>query len=302
MKAVELFAGLGGFAQGAKPAGVRIVWAANHWQPACAAYRANHPEIEPSCQDLQQADFTEIESHDILLASPSCQGHCNARGTEKPHHDKERATAWAVVTCAEVHRPAGLMVENVPEFADWTLFPAWLAALKALGYALSLNFLDAADHGVPQHRRRLLVIGTRSQTPFDLKPVRREHVSFERIIDTEADRWSPVATKVIKTRKRVENGRRAFGARFLMPYYGSGSGLTGRSLSRPVGTITTCDRWALVDGDYMRMLNVLECQRAMGFPDSYRLPKNKKLAKHLLGNAVPPAMVTDALCDLKARL
>lgn len=55
-------------------------------------------------------------------------------------------------------------------------------------------------------------------------------------------------------------------------------------------------------GIFMRMLNVLECQRAMGFPDSYRLPVNRKLAKHLLGNAVPPVMVTDALRDLKERL
>lgn len=302
MKAVELFAGLGGFAQGAKAAGVRIVWAANHWRLACDAYRENHPEIEPSCQDLQQADFTQVESHDILLASPSCQGHCDARGKEKPHHDRERATAWAVVTCVEVHRPAGLLVENVPEFARWALFPAWRAALEALGYSLSLNFLDAADHGVPQHRRRLFVFGTRSKTPFELRPVQREHVPFASIIDTAADGWSPVRTKVLNTRRRVKNGRDVFGERFVMPYYGSGSGLTGRSLERPIGTVTTRDRWALVDGSRMRMLNVLECQRAMGFPDSYRLPVNRKLAKHLLGNAVPPVMVTDALRDLKERL
>lgn len=80
-----------------------------------------------------------------------------------------------------------------------------------------------------------------------------------------------------------------------MPYYGSGSGLTGRSLDRPIGTITTRARWALVDGDRMRMLTTAENRAGMGFPDDYLLPDNHALALHLLGNANPPPLAAYAI-------
>jgi DNA (cytosine-5)-methyltransferase 1 len=73
-----------------------------------------------------------------------------------------------------------------------------------------------------------------------------------------------------------------------MPYYGSGSGLTGRSLSRPLGTVTTLDRWAILDGDRMRMLQPSELRRAMGFPATTQLPPDRRTAIKLLGNAVCP--------------
>lgn len=72
------------------------------------------------------------------------------------------------------------------------------------------------------------------------------------------------------------------------PFYGSGSGLTGRSLARPIGTITTRDRWALVDGDRMRMLTADECLRAMSFPEGTHRPDDHRLTVHMAGNAVPP--------------
>jgi site-specific DNA-cytosine methylase len=54
MKAIDLFAGLGGFSEGAQMAGVDVVWAANHWPSAVAIHAANHPAAEHACQDLHQ--------------------------------------------------------------------------------------------------------------------------------------------------------------------------------------------------------------------------------------------------------
>lgn len=95
------------------------------------------------------------------------------------------------------------------------------------------------------------------------------------------------------TLRRIAAGRRQYGERFVAPYYGSGSGTTGRSLTRPVGTITTLDRWAIIDGDRMRMMQPPEVRSAMGFPVTYRLPTNRREAIHLLGNAVCPPAATD---------
>ena len=293
--AIDLFAGAGGATTGAQMAGARVLWAANHWPTAVQWHRANHPACQHACQDLQQADFRDAPAHDILLASPACQGHSRARGAERPHHDGLRSTAWAVVSCAEVHRPAAIVIENVPEFAEWTLWPAWCAALHALGYALAPMVLDAADHGVPQHRRRLHVVCTRSRHPIELQLPRRPHRSAAEVIDFSAGRWSPIHRpgRSRATLARVESGRRAHGDRFLAPYYGSGSGETGRSLHRPIGTLTTRARWSVIDGDRMRMVSAAEGRLLMGFPSDYALPADERTAWHLLGNAVCPQVEAD---------
>ena len=282
-------------------AGVRVVWAANHWQAAVQVHANNHPQTVHVCQDLQQADWTQVPAHDLLLASPACQGHSRARGKERVHHDAMRATAWAVVSAAECHLPAFVLVENVPEFAKWALYPAWCFAMSALGYALSPMILDAADHGVAQHRRRLFIACTRSKHPVQLDLAQRAHVGAAQIIDFNAGRWSPIDKpgRSLATVSRIANGRASFGQRFVAPYFGSGSGLTGRCLSRPLGTITTRDRWAVIDGDRMRMLSVDECRKAMGFPSSYQLPARGKDAMHMLGNAVVPVVACDVINALR---
>lgn len=295
MRAIDLFAGAGGFSMGAQMAGCDVVWAANHWQAAVDTHAANHPRTAHACQDLQQADWSRVPAHDILLASPACQGHSRARGKERPHYDLQRSTAWAVVSAAEFHAPQAFVVENVPEFSKWALYPAWCSAMHALGYALAPMILDAADHGVPQHRRRLFVVGTRSEHPIDLRLQAREHVGSESLIDFRAGKWAQIDRpgRSPATLKRIAAGREDHGERFLTAYYGNERG--GRSLSRPVGTITTRDRWAIVDGDRMRMLNVIECRKAMGFPDDYRLPERAKDAMHMLGNAVCPPVARDVI-------
>lgn len=302
MNVIDLFAGAGGFSTGAQMAGCNVVWAANHWQAAVDIHSLNHPGAQHACQDLQQADWTQVPAHDLLMASPACQGHSRARGKDRAHHDAQRSTAWAVVSAAECHKPEMVVVENVPEFAKWPLYPAWCSAMGALGYALSPMILDAADHGVAQHRRRLFVVGTRSKHPVQLDLPRRAHVGSAQIIDFAAGRWSPInkAGRSLATLDRIKNGRASFGSRFVAPYFGSGSGLTGRSLSRPVGTITTRDRWAVIDGERMRMLSVDECRKAMGFPASYQLPARAKDAMHMLGNAVVPVVACDVINALRA--
>ncbi len=307
MKAADLFAGAGGFSTGARMAGVQVVWAANHWPAAVEVHAKNHPGTEHACQDLQQADWSKVPRFDLLLASPCCQGHSNARGQAagNPKHDASRATAWAVVSALEFHRPYAAVVENVKEFLNWTLFPAWASALEALGYSLQPHIVDAADHGVPQNRVRMFLVATRSKAPLQLKLPRRDHVGAAAFIDFNSGKWAPIRKpgRSEATLRRVFQGRRDLqSGRFLVPYYGSGSGLTGRSISRPIGTITTLDRWAVVRGGHMRMLSHHEARAAMGFPSDYQLPKNHKDALHMLGNAVCPPVAADVLAALKGAL
>jgi len=303
LKVVDLFSGAGGFSTGAALAGCQVVWAANHWQAAVDTHALNHPDAIHLCQDLHQADWSQTPGHDLMVASPCCQGHSKARGkgSGNPQHDASRSTAWAVVSAAEYHRPPVIIVENVPEFVNWPLFKAWQQAMNTLAYSVAPHVIDAADYGAPQHRVRLFLVMTRTQSPLHLRIQRQDHIPAKRFFDFSAGNWSPIHRKgrSLSTLQRVKRGRERFGDRFLMPYYGSGSGLTGRSLDRPIGTITTRDRWAIVDGDRMRMLSRWECRAAMSFPDSYKLPDNHRLSVHLLGNAVCPEPVRHIINAVK---
>jgi DNA (cytosine-5)-methyltransferase 1 len=301
MNAIDLFAGAGGFSTGARMAGCNVVWAANHWPLAVEWHAANHPQAAHVCQDLHQADWTRVPAHDLLLASPCCQGHSRARGRANgnPQHDASRSTAWAVVSAAEFHRPAFAVVENVPEFLQWALYPAWQAAMQALGYTLAPHVVDAADHGVPQHRKRLFIVAARAKHPLMLRLPQRTHTAAANIVDLSAGRWSRIDRpgRSPATLARVANGRVAHGDTFLTAYYGNERG--GRSLHRPIGTITTRDRWAIVRGDEMRMLSATECRAAMGFPIDYQLPAAHREAVHLLGNAVCPPVAADIITAIK---
>ena len=299
MKAIDLFSGAGGFSTGAAMAGAQVVWAANHWPLAVQYHAANHPDAAHLCQDLHQADWSLVPSTDLLLAAPCCQGHSKARGKAKgnPQHDASRSTAWAVVSAAEYLRPQGIVVENVPEFLEWELFPAWDLAMQKLGYTLSPHIVDAADHGVPQHRVRMFIVATKSSAPLVLNLPKREHIPASAFLDFDSGSWSPInkPRRSCATLARVAAGRAAHGDRFLAPYYGSGSGTTGRSLHRPIGTVTTKARWALIDGSRMRMLTVAENCAAMGFPKGYQLPAQAHQAIHMLGNAVCPPVARDVI-------
>lgn len=242
MRAIDLFAGAGGFSTGATMAGVQVVWAANHWPLAVEYHAVNHPSATHLCQDLHQANWANVPGHDLLLASPCCQGHSPARGKAhgNPQHDASRSTAWAVVSAAEHHKPAAAVIENVPEFLEWALYPAWSMAMEALGYKLSPHIVDAADHGAPQHRERLFIVATRSQAPLQLNLERRDHISAASFIDFNAGRWSEINKpgRSPRTLARVAAGRAVHGERFLAPYYGSGSGCSaqlGRSRQKTAG-------------------------------------------------------------------
>jgi DNA (cytosine-5)-methyltransferase 1 len=180
LSAIDLFAGLGGWSTGARMAGVNVLWAANHWQEAVTWHSQNHPDAIHICQDLHQADWSQVPAHDVLLASPCCQGHSKARGkaSGNPQHDASRSTAWAVVSALEFHRPQVAIIENVPEFMDWNLFPAWSIAMQALGYQLAPHIVDCADLGVPQNRVRMFLVASRSKAPLFLD------------IQTQAQHWT----------------------------------------------------------------------------------------------------------------
>lgn len=288
MKAVDLFAGFGGFTLAAERVGLEVVWAANHWPLAVEVHRRNHPRTEHACQDLRQADWTRLPPFDLLIGAPACQPHSTAsRPGRRPHHDADRATAWAIVDCADATSPRAIVVENVPAFMSWRLYPVWRRALDRLGYHVREHVLLASRHGVPQRRERLFIIALRSTRRVEL--VEEEHEpAIGPCIDWSAPGWRPVAAASPGARARIERGYRAIGRRFLVHHVTRSSPVP---LDEPIRTITTKDQWALVDGDLYRPITVREYARAQTIPDTYALPAaSRATLVRGIGNAVPPEL------------
>jgi DNA (cytosine-5)-methyltransferase 1 len=179
----DLFCGAGGTSTGAIQAAKALgydphVTAVNHWDRAVATHAANHPDARHLCASVDSLNPRHLYPGgvlDILWASPECTHHSRARGG-KPMQDQSRATAWCVTRWADALRPGCIMVENVPEFAEWgpldddgkaipehkgRTFFAWVETLRSLGYQVDWRELVAADYGDPTSRRRLFVQAVR---------------------------------------------------------------------------------------------------------------------------------------------
>lgn len=294
MRAIDLFAGAGGTSTGAASVGVSVVASVNHWPVAVATHTLNHPTTHHVCQDIASVDPTTMPAHDIMLASPSCVGHTRARGREQAHHDAARATADDVLRFAEANLPRLVVVENVPEMmTKWVRYRSWRMGWSDLGYRVSEQVIDAADAGVPQNRKRLFVVASRTRRPIAIPQPTHTHISARSCLDLDAGPWSSWREWCDNTRARIAKGQIDHGSDFLVPYYGAAEG--GRSLDRPIGTLTTVDRYALVRGDRARMLTVAEMLRLSSFPAGYQLAGTKRDAVKLVGNAVPPRLAAHVI-------
>jgi DNA (cytosine-5)-methyltransferase 1 len=295
IRAVDLFAGFGGFTEGAEQAGARVVWAGNHWPLAVAVHQRNHLEARHVCQDLRQADWSGLPAFELLLGAPACQGHSTAsQPKRRGYHDAMRATAWSIVDCADVTHPKALIVENVMAFRRWRLYPTWRAALETLGYQLTELQVNAARHGVAQRRTRLFIVGLRSRRPFHFASPLKPEPAFETCLETpDPGGWKPIASATPGARDRMRAAQKRSGRRCLVQHT---TGHVGVPLDQAIRTITTKDHWVLVSGDAYRKLTNRELARGMGFPDSYELPDAPRVHVCMgLGNAVSPPVARDLI-------
>lgn len=300
-----MFCGAGGSSAGARDAGAEIVVGVDMCAIAAKTFSANFPEARVIAERLESVPLgslkTEIGEIDLLLASPECTNHTCAKGGA-PRDEASRATAMLVVNYAQALRPRWLVLENVIHMRPWSRYGELKHELSNLGYRLHEHVLDSADFGVPQRRRRLFLVGDRACNPNPVihkRPGRRKAVKS--VLDS-AGVWKTSALfderRATATLERAQRGFRALGeeASFLLVYYGNDGSGGWQRLDRPLRTITTVDRFALVQHDgresRMRMLQVPELKRAMSFDKNFEFPVGTRRDRvRLLGNGVcPPVM------------
>ena len=305
IRTYDIFSGLGGSSHGAAAAGATIVGGIDAWSLATEVFADNFPSAQVSVGTVEKQEpcriVDQVGEIDLLLASPDCTHHSCARG-RRPRSDSSRDLAFQVVRYARAMAPRWIVIENVVQMRSWSRYGELLAALRDAGYRLVEHVLDAADYGVPQRRRRLFLLCDREADPPSRIPRRPgRKPSAARVLDRPGTwRCSRLDNerRASATLARAQRAATAMGgdSSFLIVYYGNDGAGGWQPLTVPLRTVTTLDRFGLCepspDGPTLRMLQVPELVRAMGFKDDLNLRRGSRRDRvMLLGNAVcPPVM------------
>ena len=313
---LDLFCGGGGSSLGASRAGATIVGAVDAWDIAADTFADNFPEAQVRNRRLHRRSngrlFGDIKKLDLLLASPECTNHTCARGT-LDWDESSRETALYVLNYARAFKPRWLVIENVIQMRNWDRYEGLLEALR-VDYKVKAQVLDAANFGVPQSRRRLFILCDRERDPPDLSAYRAITSPTARdILDPQGTWKAGPLHKEGRSADTLARADRAIaelgkGVPFLIVYYSTDGGGGWQRLDRPLRTLTTLDRFGLVEWQgreaTLRMLQVPELQRAMGFTKDYKLNQGSRRDRiKLLGNGVcPPVMekIVAALTGIQA--
>ena len=341
LTAVDVFAGGGGLTVGLKRAGFCVVAAVELERHAFATYKANHPEVHCLNQDIATVSGAALQRHaktdaiDLLAGCPPCQGFTSLTAKYRDKEDPRNALVLEMCRLAEDTLPRAIMMENVPGLTKKgeSLYRRLRNRLESLGYILTDGVLQVADFGVPQRRRRLVLLGGLGfQIPLPNATHSRSRVGglapWRTVRDAIADMPKPVTLSQAKANGDVEltdwhiirdlsfknierlQATRAGETRRRIPeclrpachrngYLGFTNVYGRMEWDRPAPTITggctTLSKGRFGHPDANRTISVREAALLQTFPRDYRLDTPyMDYVCNMIGNALP--------CDFAAAI
>lgn len=163
---IDLFAGVGGLSLGFEKQGFEVLVANEYDKSIAAAYTENHKNTKMIVGDITSLDLKETFGFytgkiDVVIGGPPCQGF-SQKGQRKTIHDERNFLFKYYVAVVELVKPKYFVMENVPNLltAEGGFFFKEIEELfNNMGYSLEQGILNASDYGVPQNRRRAVIIG-----------------------------------------------------------------------------------------------------------------------------------------------
>lgn len=327
LTAVDLFCGAGGLTVGLRRAGFTVVGAIDVEHLAVHAYRANHPETAVWQGDIRRLDPAEMRrllglrrgELDLLAGCPPCQGFSTMRTLNGSHRiaDKRNALVMQMARYADEFRPRAVMMENVPGLAKDGRSARLRSSLRKLGYRVTDDTLDTASFGVPQHRRRYVLIALRDGEPTLASREPRIRTVRELIgslppagssgdpLHDHGEHRSVEIQQLIESVPRDGGSRSDLGDEWQLPCHRRTEGfydVYGRmAWDSPAPTITggcvNPSKGRFLHPVADRAITLREAALLQTFPPDYRLPLNeisgsgKYSIAELIGNALPPEFV-----------
>jgi DNA (cytosine-5)-methyltransferase 1 len=168
LNSLDLFSGIGGLSLGLKEAGFKVLASVEIDKYAVKGYKLNHPDTIVFQEDIRKLNTDNIKSllreeplH-LLAGCPPCQGFSSLRRLNKKRivKDDRNRLVLEFLRFVQELKPLTVMMENVPGLKDYYLFKQLYRKLKKLGYNPKYNIINVRDYGVPQNRKRLILVGS----------------------------------------------------------------------------------------------------------------------------------------------
>jgi DNA (cytosine-5)-methyltransferase 1 len=342
LPAISLFSGAGGLDLGVERAGYRITVALDYDRDSCATLRANFPHARVLEGDIRQVTTETIleagglapGEAELLVGGPPCTPFSKSGywlEYKRAGRDPEASLLDHYLRVLDEARPRAFLLENVfglayrNHNAPW--FEKLLTTCRHLGYHVAERVILAADHGVPQRRQRVFVMGSLEREPEFPAPThsgphetRKDwdtslpaHVTTDEVIGDLIERDD------LREPDEAVNGRYGH----LLPGIPPGDNYLFYTAKRghPNPLFEWRSRfWSFLlkldpgqpsptiqaqPGPYVgpfhwqnRRLRLAEIKRLQTFPDNYEIVGSRRSAQMQVGNAVPPLLaeqIADAL-------
>ena len=335
-KVIDLFAGVGGLSLGFENCGFDVVLANEYDESIAAAYKANHKGTRMIVGDITSLDLEKTFGPyqgqiDVVIGGPPCQGF-SQKGQRKTIHDERNFLFKYYVRVVELVKPRYFVMENVPNLltAEKGYFRKEIEELfNSMGYQLKMGILNASDYGVPQNRRRAVIIGKQGGAAPGLPKPRNITVTiWDAISDlaylssgegeeeqeyrgkprSEYQKKLRGGSGTLRNHVATRHSRLALESLAMIPPNAGKEVLPEEHLTRSIysGTwtrmrkdeisVTITTRFDTPSSGKFthpfldRAITVREAARIQSFPGSFRFVGSKGSQMKQVGNAVPPLL------------
>jgi len=323
--AIDLFSGAGGLSQGLKQAGFNVVGAVESIPTYAESYKMNHPKTNLKLSDITKIDpalyMKELGLKggdlDLLAGCPPCQGYSTI-GTRNrgQQNDPRNELIYEVLRFALVFQPKTIMMENVPALDKDERLKRLINDLKKAGYSVDHKVLKMSNYGVPQSRRRMIMLASRfgdidvvaQELDEDKMKTVRDAIAYlptsgldsDPLHDKTDNRSDRIKLRISMTPK--DGGSRIdLPDEFQLECHKKTSGFRdvyGRmAWDKPSPTITGgCNnpsKGRFLHPEEDRVITLREAALLQTFPANYKfsLKSGKTGVAMMIGNALPPAFI-----------
>ncbi len=266
-------------ALGLSNAGLEIVQSYDYWEPAHETLTKNfaHPASIADLSDKANWDEVLSKKFDVISGGPPCQDFSIAGGRNT---DGERANlTYSYAEMVTRALPKFFVMENVYSIVGTEVLEKSLALFQAAGYSLTSEIIDASLVGVPQARRRFILVGALSSSIPNLSDYYNKNRSEKRM--TVADYFGDqLRTDFYYAHPRSYKRRAVFSVHEPSS--------TIRGVNRPMPTTYSfhpADK--STNRSAIRALTTTERAQIQTFPKSFQFVESKSQSEQLVGNAVP---------------
>lgn len=329
-RVVDLFCGIGGFSYGFEMTNrFEVVVAADIWNVAIDTFKRNHvnKNIDVLLQDITTLPSEYWDKHkgniDVIIAGPPCQGF--SMSGKRDVNDKRNTLFEEVIRISEIVKPTYVIIENVVGLLSMVtpdgikVKNLIIDEFKRIGYKAEFKVLNAAEYGVPQARRRVVFIASKTLPLSFPEPIYDEN-SYITVgdalgnVDPDGDEYLEPKTrfqKLMAGRKDIQNHARRTSNELVtkrMSYIpqggnwrdipeelGTGGGVHSNAYKRldpdkPSVTIKHAAKAMIIHPDKNRILTVREVARLQSFNDNFVIEGTGSDQHQQLANAVPPLL------------